>query len=396
MTIHAAPVVGDPAPEQAEQAAGLPVLAAAAVSTLATRMSLLVVPWLLLAGDAGWQAVGLVSAAQVLAYLLAGPLAVALADRLRPMRLAVSADLLSAPALAGIAYFALPDSALAARSGLPGAVGLGVLAALAGALRSIGDRARDAVRRDVTDDGARPPRSGLVRALQVLAVLAGERRRECSRCVWARPGCSGWTPCCACSARRCWCRRSPSGRAPTPRRRSPKCSAARCCPPRQARPRATRRAPPRRGQMTNAGRPTVTPPEQTTNGGRPTATPEPWRKRRPRAGCPLRPRSWATRRSTDGSLLRRATALRQAPPTAPTMLQRRPTTWLTITRRLPPSGPATAPSRVDGMRQRRWVRPATAGRRCRSPVPRLATCGVARWRSCGPTGWCAAWRPCCS
>ncbi|MEU7825121.1 MFS transporter [Catellatospora sp. NPDC049133] len=173
MTIHAAPAVGDPAPEQAEQAAALPVLAAAAVSTLATRVSLLVVPWLLLTGEAGWQAVGLVSAAQVLAYLLAGPLGVALADRLRPVRLAVTADLLSAPALAGIAYFALTDSALAAKSDLLGAVGLGVLAALAGASRSIGDRARDAVRRDAADDGARPPRSGLVRALQVLVVLAG-------------------------------------------------------------------------------------------------------------------------------------------------------------------------------------------------------------------------------
>lgn len=173
MTIHAAPAVGDPAPEQAEPAAALPVLAAEAVSTLATRMSLLVVPWLLLAADAGWRAVGLVSAAQVLAYLLAGPLGVALADRLRPVRLAVSADLLSAPALAGIAYFALPDSALVAASGLLGVAGLGALAALAGALRAIGDRARDGVRRDAADDGARPPRSGLVRALQVLVVLAG-------------------------------------------------------------------------------------------------------------------------------------------------------------------------------------------------------------------------------
>ncbi|MEU8074429.1 MFS transporter [Catellatospora citrea] len=173
MTINAAPAVGDPAPEQAEQAAALPVLAAEAVSTLATRMSLLVVPWLMLAADADWRAVGLVSAAQVLAYLLAGPVGVALADRLRPVRLAVSADLLSAPALAGIAYFALPDSALAASPGLLGTAGLGALAALAGALRAIGDRARNAVRRDAGDDGVRPPRSGVVRALQVIVVLAG-------------------------------------------------------------------------------------------------------------------------------------------------------------------------------------------------------------------------------
>ncbi|GIF95637.1 MFS transporter [Catellatospora citrea] len=172
MTINAAPAVGDPAPEQAEQAAALPVLAAEAVSTLATRMSLLVVPWLMLAADADWRAVGLVSAAQVLAYLLAGPVGVALADRLHPVRLAVSADLLSAPALAGIAYFALPDSALAVSPGLLGTAGLGALAALAGALRAIGDRARNAVRRDAGDDGVRPPRSGVVRALQVIVVLA--------------------------------------------------------------------------------------------------------------------------------------------------------------------------------------------------------------------------------
>ncbi|WP_144119482.1 MFS transporter [Catellatospora sichuanensis] len=173
MTIHAAPAVGDPVPEQPEQAAALPVLAAEAVSTLATRMSLLVVPWLMLAADADWRAVGLVAAVQVLAYLLAGPVGVALADRLHPVRLAVSADLLSVPALAGIAFFALPDSALAASSGLLGVAGLGGLAALAGALRAVGDRARNAIRRDGGDDGARPPRSGAVRALQVIVVLAG-------------------------------------------------------------------------------------------------------------------------------------------------------------------------------------------------------------------------------
>ncbi|GAB4053710.1 MFS transporter [Catellatospora paridis] len=173
MTINAAPAVGDPVPEQAEQAAALPVLAAEAVSTLATRMSLLAVPWLMLAADADWRFVGLVSAAQVLAYLLAGPVGVALADRLHPVRLAVSADLLSAPALAGIAYFALPDSALAASPGLLGTAGLGVLAALAGALRAVGDRARNAVRRGAGDDGAGPPRSGVVRALQVVVVLVG-------------------------------------------------------------------------------------------------------------------------------------------------------------------------------------------------------------------------------
>ncbi|MEV0455184.1 MFS transporter [Catellatospora methionotrophica] len=173
MTIHAAPAVGDPASEQAEPAAALPVLAAEAVSTLATRMSLLVVPWLMLVSGADWRATGLVAAAQVLAYLLAGPVGVALADRLRPVRLAVSADLLSAPALAAIAYFALPDSALAATSGVLGAIGLGVLAALAGGLRAIGDRARDAVRADTADDGGRPPGASAVRALQVIVVLAG-------------------------------------------------------------------------------------------------------------------------------------------------------------------------------------------------------------------------------
>src|SRR5690349_11332792 len=102
MTIHAAPALGDPRVEPAPAPSGqLGVLAAEAVSTLATRMSFVVVAWLLLAAEAGLRTVALVAAAQVLAYLAAGPLGVALADRARTVRTAVLADLLSALALAG-------------------------------------------------------------------------------------------------------------------------------------------------------------------------------------------------------------------------------------------------------------------------------------------------------
>jgi hypothetical protein len=71
-------------------------------------MSCVVVPWLLLAADADLRTVGLGAAAQLLAYLLAGPLGVALADGRHAVRVGVAADLLSALALAGVAYFALP------------------------------------------------------------------------------------------------------------------------------------------------------------------------------------------------------------------------------------------------------------------------------------------------
>ncbi|GAA1610773.1 hypothetical protein [Catellatospora bangladeshensis] len=169
MTVHAAPALGDPTAEPSGTPVRLPVSAAESVSVLATRMSFVVVPWLLLAADAGLRTVGVVAAAQLVAYLLAGPVGIALADGRRPVRVGVAADLLSAVALTGVAYFALPDSPV---TGWPGLAGTAGLAALAAALRSVSDRAKDAVRRDADPEEARPPRSGLARALQVLALLA--------------------------------------------------------------------------------------------------------------------------------------------------------------------------------------------------------------------------------
>jgi MFS family permease len=169
MTVHAAPALGDPTAEPSGTPGRLPVRAAEAVSVLATRMSFVVVPWLLLAAEADLRTIGLVAAAQLLAYLLAGPLGVALADR-SPVRAGVAADLCSALALAAVAYLALPDSALAP-SGVAGVAALAGLVALAAALRAVSDRTKDAVRADADPDAARAPRSGLVRVLQVSALL---------------------------------------------------------------------------------------------------------------------------------------------------------------------------------------------------------------------------------
>lgn len=168
MTVHAAPASGEPTAEPPGTAGRLPVSAAEAVSVLATRMSFVVVPWLLLAAGAGLRTIGVVAAAQLVAYLLAGPAGVALADGRHAVRVGVAADLLSAVTLASVAYFALPDSPVTGWLSLAGTAGL---AALGAALRSVSDRAKDAVRRDADPDEARAPRSGLARTLQVLALL---------------------------------------------------------------------------------------------------------------------------------------------------------------------------------------------------------------------------------
>ncbi len=101
------------------------------VSALGSRISLVAIPWLVLTTTGSPTDMGLVSAAEMIPYLLSSMLLTPLADRLGLRATSIGCDTLSALAVGCIAAF---------RHG-----GLGwllVLVALAGALRGIGDRTK--------------------------------------------------------------------------------------------------------------------------------------------------------------------------------------------------------------------------------------------------------------
>ncbi|GHJ45327.1 hypothetical protein Cs7R123_26690 [Catellatospora sp. TT07R-123] len=183
------------ADEDAQPVGTLAVLAADAVSTLATRVSFLAVAWLVLAAQdpdrAALVRVGIVGAAQLLAYLVAGPLGTRLADRSRDTGPAtVVFDLLSAAALAGLAFFALPTAPVAAVAGLAAGVG---------ALRALSDRTKDALRRESGPGATRAPRSDLVTGVQwVLLVCVGVAAGGLA--VWLGPAGVLWCTALVCAA----------------------------------------------------------------------------------------------------------------------------------------------------------------------------------------------------
>lgn len=121
----------------------------AAISALGTRISFLVLAWLMLANSPQVRDVALVAGAQLLAYVLFRQLA----ERLPAAPLA--ADLLSMLALGAIAFY----------SG--NVVVFASLAAVLGALRGFGDRAPALTAVSSNDD--RPKREGLARVLMFLA-----------------------------------------------------------------------------------------------------------------------------------------------------------------------------------------------------------------------------------
>ncbi len=136
---------------------------------LATRASFLVVAWLMLADSADLSRLATVSAVQAAVYLIGVPLGVRLADPAggvgRTLPIAVGADLVSALALAGLAF--VHSGPLA-----PLLVG----AAVTGLSRAIGDRAHDLLvpdRPEVDDDVfAVPPRELVARSLVFLGAAA--------------------------------------------------------------------------------------------------------------------------------------------------------------------------------------------------------------------------------
>jgi hypothetical protein len=140
-------------------------LVAGAVGSIATRTSFLVVAWFLLTGEVTLPRLAILAAGQVLAYLVFSPVGVWFATRTGPGVTAVTADLLSACAIAGLAFYYTDWRWLG-----------GGLAAVA-ALRAIADRARDAYRaapEAESDEDAPPVRVGLARVgFFVLGAFAG-------------------------------------------------------------------------------------------------------------------------------------------------------------------------------------------------------------------------------
>ncbi len=167
----------DPAPnpenERPAAPAGTTLLRATEVlSTVSTRLSFLVIAWLLLSGTGNWSTVGLVLGVQALAYLATCALVPVLLDLPGEnragarRRMSVAADLLSAGAVAVVAVFARD------------VVVLTMLVGLLGVLRATSDVTKGSLAAPETDqesgDGpiraSAPPREGL---LGVASLLAG-------------------------------------------------------------------------------------------------------------------------------------------------------------------------------------------------------------------------------
>lgn len=107
------------------------LLTAEAVSMVGSRMSLVALPWLVLVTTGNPTLMGLVAAAEMLPFVLAGAFGGPLVDRIGARAVSIVADVGSAAAMAGVALGA--DGALAP---------LILLVAIAGALRGVGDTSR--------------------------------------------------------------------------------------------------------------------------------------------------------------------------------------------------------------------------------------------------------------
>lgn len=111
------------------------LVAASTISLLGTRMTAIGLPWLVLSMPGGGAAgLGVVSAAELLPYVVACALAGPLIDRLGSRRISVAADFASA-----VVVGAVP---LLDRRGHLGYTQLVVLVAVAGLLRALGDTAK--------------------------------------------------------------------------------------------------------------------------------------------------------------------------------------------------------------------------------------------------------------
>lgn len=112
------------------------LLTADIVSSLGSRISLVAIPWLVLVTTGSPADMGLVSAAEMIPYMLSSMLLPPVADRIGLRTASVGCDALSALAVGCIAAFPMT-----------GLGGLMVLVAIAGGLRGVGDRVKHALLR---------------------------------------------------------------------------------------------------------------------------------------------------------------------------------------------------------------------------------------------------------
>lgn len=115
------------------------LLIADAVSMVGSRMSLVALPWFVLAGTGSAAKTGLVAAAEMLPYVVACGLGGPLLDRVGHRRSSIVADLVSAAAVVAVALFGVHFAVL---------VGL---VAVAGAMRGCGDTAKRVLFREAVD-----------------------------------------------------------------------------------------------------------------------------------------------------------------------------------------------------------------------------------------------------
>lgn len=107
------------------------LLTAGTISVIGSRMTFLAIPWLVLVTTGSPTKMGVAAAAEMLPYVLAGPLGAPLVDRIGPRRVSILADLASVAVMAAVAF------------GQAGGFGLLiVLLVCAGVLRSLGDNAK--------------------------------------------------------------------------------------------------------------------------------------------------------------------------------------------------------------------------------------------------------------
>ena len=117
------------------------LLTADIVSALGSRISLVAIPWLVLVTTGSPADMGLVSAAEMIPYMLSSMLLPPVADRIGLRTASVGCDALSALAVGCIAAF--PTTGLG---------WLIVLVAVAGGLRGVGDRVKHALLRPAAQD----------------------------------------------------------------------------------------------------------------------------------------------------------------------------------------------------------------------------------------------------
>lgn len=116
------------------------LIVAEGISLLGTRISTVALPWLVLVTTHDPERMGIVAGAATVPYILNGFIAAPLVDRIGARRVSILTDVFSAGAMAGVAagYHA-------------GIVVLSVLVAVNGALRGVGDRAKNVMLKPLLD-----------------------------------------------------------------------------------------------------------------------------------------------------------------------------------------------------------------------------------------------------